>query len=106
MPNPTPATYTVQIGPTYDVPTAAELTGWAILQQRSVSDVTREATERGLALLREEWREAYGVIPHSVLTRATEDVAARGERQAARKRKGGPAADAPAKPRRRRATAA
>jgi hypothetical protein len=87
MPNPTPAVYTVQIGPTYSVETAAELTGWANLQQRSVSDVTREATERGLALLREEWREAYGVIPHSVLTRATEDVAAGGRRRASASRR-------------------
>lgn len=87
MPNPTPAKYTVQIGPTYSVDVAAELTGWAVLQQRSVSEVTREATERGLELLRDEWRAAHGVIPHSILAAATEDVTARGDRQAARKRK-------------------
>jgi hypothetical protein len=100
MPNPTPAKYTVQIGPTYTVETAAELTGWAVLQGRSVSEVTRQATERGLELLRQEWRTAHGVIPHSVLERATEEVRDRGDRQAARKRKVAarprPAADAAA----------
>ncbi|MET0426687.1 MAG: hypothetical protein ABW046_22660 [Actinoplanes sp.] len=87
MPNPTPAKYTVQIGPTYSVETAAELTAWAALQGRSVSEVTRECTEEGLRRQRRRWERDHGTIPFSVLNRATEDVAARGDRQAARKRK-------------------
>lgn len=88
MPTPTPAKYTVQIGPTYTVETAAELTAWAAKHGRSVSEVTREATERGLELLREGWIENSGPLPKTLLAQATRDVRARGDRQAARKRKG------------------
>lgn len=87
MPNPTPAKYTVQIGPTYTVETAAELTAWAKVQGRSVSAVTRECTEFGLRHLREQWEREHGALPAGPLVRATEDVADRGDRQAARKRK-------------------
>jgi hypothetical protein len=87
MPNPTPAKYTVQIGPTYTVETAAELTAWARQQGRSVSDLTRECTEEGLLKLRKRWEREHGTLPFGVLHRATEEVAERGERQAARKRK-------------------
>lgn len=87
MPNPTPAIYTVQIGPTYTVETAAELTAWAAVQGLSVSKLTREATEAGLALLRAKFISEHGPIPAKVLADATEEVKARGDRQAARKRR-------------------
>jgi len=87
MPNPIPATYTVQIGPTYAVDTAAELTAWATVQGLSVSKLTREATEAGLALLRAKFIAEHGPIPAKVLADATAEVKARGDRQAARKRR-------------------
>lgn len=88
MPTPTPAKYTVQIGPTYTVETAAELTAWAQVQGRSVAEVTRQATEAGLAKLRRTWVKEHGELPTGVLGHATSEVTARGDRQAARKRKG------------------
>lgn len=87
MPTPTPAKYTVQIGPTFTVDTAAELTAWAQQQGRSVSEVTRECTERGLKQLRRAWEREHGAIPAEVLEAAASAVADRGSRQAARKRK-------------------
>jgi hypothetical protein len=87
MPNPTPAKYTVQIGPTYTVETAAELTAWARAQGRSVSEVTREATERGLELLRTDWIGGGGRLPKALLRECEDEVRERGDRQAARKRK-------------------
>ena len=53
MPNPTPARYTVQIGPTYTVETAAELTAWARQQGRSVSDLWVREIDGGMP----RWRE-------------------------------------------------
>jgi hypothetical protein len=88
MPTPTPAKYTVQIGPTYTVETAAELTAWAATQRRSVAEVTRQATEAGLALLRAGWIVEHGPLTSEVLAVASADVTARGDRQAARKRRG------------------
>jgi hypothetical protein len=87
MPNPTPAEFTVQIGPTYTIDTSAELTAWAAVQGRSVSAVTRECTEEGLERLRRAWLLDHGPIPADVLAAATQDVKERGDRQAARKRK-------------------
>lgn len=89
MPNPTPAVYTVQIGPTYTVEAAAELTAWARVLGVSVSLLTREATEAGLALLRPKLIAEHGPIPSKVLAAAADEVKARGDRQAARKRKYG-----------------
>jgi hypothetical protein len=88
MPNPTPAKYTVQIGATYTVETAAELTAWARAQGRSVSAVTRECTELGLEILRARWAAENGKpLPASLLAEVAPDVQDRGDRQAARKRK-------------------
>lgn len=54
MPNPTVATFTVQLGPTVAPDVAAELSTWAELLGLSTSATTREMIEEGLSHLRED----------------------------------------------------
>jgi len=55
MPNPVPARYTVQLGPTFTPEMAAELAAWGELLSKSTSVVIRECTEDGLERLRADF---------------------------------------------------
>lgn len=86
MPNPVPRKYTVQLGPTFTPETAGELAAWAERRGKSVSEITREATERGLIHLRRAWeRETGGLPSHERVTALVAEAAERGEKQAARR---------------------
>lgn len=87
MPNPVGRKFTVQLGPTFTPDTAGELAAWAELRGKSVSEVTREAAEHGLNLLRREWAAETGRRPVPArLAELTAEAAERGEKQATRRR--------------------
>ncbi len=96
MPNPVPARYTVQLGPTVTPEVAGELAAWAELLGDSVSEVSRAAINAGLEVLRGDWRAtavARGTatakrgMPAVTLARHVEAARARGKTQVARRRK-------------------
>lgn len=87
MPNPVPARYTVQLGPTFTPDTAGELAAWAELRGKSISEVTREAAEEGLGRLRATWAAETGRRPVPArLAELTAAAAERGSKQAKRRR--------------------
>jgi hypothetical protein len=86
MPNPVPAKYTVQLGPTVTPEVAGELAAWAEVQERSTSEITRECVDYGLENLRKQWQRVYGTIPAEVLARHVAAARERGEKQVARRR--------------------
>lgn len=83
MPNPTPAKYTVQMGPTFTPEVAGELAAWAELLGTSASKVTRECAEEGLTRLRAKLAKRAGLtgMPVEVLDRQVEAARGRGVRQ-------------------------
>lgn len=85
MPNPVPRKYTVQLGPTFTPDTAGELAAWAEQRGMSVSAITREAAERGLEILRQEWTAAAGRLDPVRIAHHVDEAAQRGEAQAARR---------------------
>lgn len=86
MPNPVPARYTVQLGPTVTPQVAGELAAWAELQQRSASEVARECIEFGLENLRTRWRAEFGALPGARLAAHVAAAEERGARQVSRRR--------------------
>ena len=86
MPNPTPARYTVQLGPTVTPEVAGELATWAEVQQRSVSEATRECIEAGLMNLRLGWiAEAGRALDAELLEKHVYAAEVRGAEQVARR---------------------
>lgn len=86
MANPTPARYTVQLGPTQTPEVAGELGAWAELQQRSVSVVARVLIDDALPRLRKRWEREYGALPAEMLERHTRAAQERGAAQVKRRR--------------------
>lgn len=111
MPNPVPAEYTVQLGPTVTPEVAGELAAWAAVQRRSVSRVTRECIEAGLEVLRSDFRaqDAAAHFDDELLATHVAAAAKRGDAQVSRRRdyddrtRGG-GASKPAKPAKRART--
>lgn len=82
MPNPTPARYTVQMGPTFTPEVAGELAAWAELLGVSASQVTRECAEEGLRRLQAKFAKRAGrEMDGEVLARQVEAAEERGSRQ-------------------------
>jgi hypothetical protein len=81
-----PGQYTVQLGPTFTPEVAGELAAWAEVQRRSVSEVTRECAERGLRELGLAWAAQHGALNRRTLRAHIEAAAARGVKQADRRR--------------------
>lgn len=86
MPNPTPAEYTVQLGPTVTPEVAGELAAWAALSRSSVSKLTRWQIEAGLEANRAYLVERYGPLPTALLAEHVAEAVKRGERQVSRRR--------------------
>ncbi len=95
MPNPVPAEYTVQLGPTVTPEVAGELAAWGELLGRSTSKVAREAIDAGLEVLRADWRAtavARGTatakrgMPAATLARHVRAAQERGRTQVGRRR--------------------
>jgi hypothetical protein len=86
MPNPVPARYTVQLGPTVTPEVAGELAAWAEVQQRSTSEITRECIDYGLENLRKQWVRVYGALGGTLLAFHVDKARERGEKQVARRR--------------------
>lgn len=98
MPNPVPAKYTVQLGPTFTPEVAGELAAWAELLGESTSVITRQCTEAGLAVLREVYASdavtrglarastAASLPGRALLRKHVEAARERGNRQVKRRR--------------------
>lgn len=86
MPNPTPAEYTVQLGPTVTPEVAGELAAWAALAKISTSKMTRRAIDTGLEVLRSKLSAELGEMPASLLAEHVAEAARRGDRQVKRRR--------------------
>lgn len=86
MPNPVPARYTVQLGPTVTPEVAGELAAWAEVQERSTSEITRACVNAGLEALREQWQREHGALNNRTLAPHVAAAQERGEKQVARRR--------------------
>lgn len=86
MPNPFPAEYTVQLGPTVTPVVAGELAAWAALAKTSTSKMTRRVIDAGLEALRADLRAEVGAMPPAVLAEHIEKAEKRGETQVKRRR--------------------
>lgn len=86
MPNPTPAEYTVQLGPTVTPEVAGELYAWAALAGGSRSKMIRRVIDAGLEVLRSDLRAQYGEIPAKLLREYLDFANKRGETQVAARR--------------------
>lgn len=86
MPNPVPARYTVQLGPTVTPEVAGELAAWAEVQGRSTSEITRECVSYGLENLRKQWVRVFGGIPPETLRTHVDAMRERGNKQVSRRR--------------------
>ena len=93
MPNPVPAKYTVQLGPTFTPEVAGELAAWAEVLGHSTSEITRWCTETGLEQLRTDFRARLAAargpgaeLPGSVLAFHVKAAQERGNRQVQRRK--------------------
>lgn len=86
MPNPVPARYTVQLGPTVTPETAGELAAWARVTERSSSEMARLLLEEGLKRQRAKLEREHGSLPADLLDECVAAAQERAERQVSRRR--------------------
>lgn len=92
MPNPVPAKYTVQLGPTVTPEVAGELAAWAKMLGKSNSEVARECVDAGLAVMARDYAtqlrrdKGFAGLPGDVLAECIEWARARGETQISKRR--------------------
>jgi hypothetical protein len=92
MPNPVPAKYTVQLGPTVTPEVAGELAAWAKMLGKSTSAVVRECIEAGLAASTREYTtqlrltSGYASLPNDVLEECIAAARDRSNVQVSRRR--------------------
>ena len=85
MPNPVPAKYTVQLGPTVTPEVGGELAALAELSGLSMSVVARMAIDKGLPKVRRELQAQHGALDEGRLQHHIEQARERGERQVRRR---------------------
>lgn len=86
MPNPVPARYTVQLGPTVTPETAGELAAWARQTGRSTSEMARLLLEEGLRRQRAKLEREHGSLSAGLLAECVAAAQERAERQVSRRR--------------------
>jgi len=85
MPNPVPAKYTVQLGPTVTPEVGGELAALAELSGLSMSVVARQAIDKGLPRVRRELERTHGLLGGERLQHHIDQARERGERQVRRR---------------------
>lgn len=85
MPNPVPAKYTVQLGPTVTPEVGGELAALGELSALSMSVVARMAIDEGLPKVRRVLQELHGPLPAEALAYHVQRARERGERQVRRR---------------------